>query len=49
MILFATILILKTLGYKIAWYWYLLALIELCRLKIDKFNVIGLSDSNYKK
>jgi hypothetical protein len=44
MILFATILALKTLGYKIGFIWYLLALTELCRLKIDKFNIIGVSD-----
>jgi hypothetical protein len=44
MILFATILVLKTLGYKIGFIWYLLALTELCRLKIDKFNIIGVSD-----
>ncbi|MGC8140866.1 hypothetical protein ACP3W2_25820, partial [Salmonella enterica] len=30
--------------YKIGFIWYLLALTELCRLKIDKFNIIGVSD-----
>ena len=27
-LLFAVILILKVLGYKVAWYWYLIALAE---------------------
>jgi hypothetical protein len=55
MILFATILVLKTLGYKIAWYWYLLALTEFCHLKINvkngSFNLIKVvgKDENNKQ
>ena len=47
MILLSTILILKTLGYKIAWYWYILALTEFCNLKIRNFNLIKI-ERKYK-
>ena len=51
MILFATILLLKTLGFKIAWYWYLLALTELCHLKINvkngSFNLVKIGDTTH--
>lgn len=44
MFLLATILVLKTLGYKIAWYWYILAITELCNIK--NFNLIKIDKEN---
>ena len=45
------ILVLKTLGFKIAWYWYLLALTELCHLKINvkngSFNLVKIGDTTH--